>query len=511
MKSARTQSPTEHVLQQGFGAWVSQLNEDRRALLANAVEALKGDLKGQDRAFAASMGELDWARKLIGTPEHILGSNATKHGEVAEIAEVGVRRARDLLFGKAPNAFLSYGDRRLAPEDYAIGGIPVQSKFLRQLNQCLSHCQKHTVQYPDFCPVGGGYYHIPRDNYEIIAKVLAGEDRGLNPRSVDAIRNHVVQLETLGGRPFNDLVRPSIHSYQEVQQSQIMQTLDGHEKALNQQNAAIKKGIMGEHREDIEAAKSALHPSLHEAGKVGAAGAAVGAGLQLTVAVYQKWRTDGKLPTQFIANDWKDVGCKVSSGAATGSVSAVGIYLLTNYSALSAPFAAAVVSSGRVMVTLTKQYRAGDISLAEYTDLSVVATTEAGIAAAGAVFGQALIPVPILGAVIGSATVRLVTVHAKHLLQQESDVFDRLLKERFQEQVSALEREHRTILDQFNTQLLQLEHLMNRAFDVGINSRMLLLASIDVAKAYGVPDCKIIRTTEELDNYILFGNKAGEM
>lgn len=93
------------VAEQGLAAWIAQLNHERQVPLFEALNVLQDDLDGQDRAFASALVELDWVRDKVGSPEHILGSDKTKHGEIAEIAEVGIRRARDVLRERSPNAF----------------------------------------------------------------------------------------------------------------------------------------------------------------------------------------------------------------------------------------------------------------------------------------------------------------------------------------------------------------------------------------------------------------------
>ena len=61
------------------------------------AELLRSSLEGQDLAFAKAVEQISKVRDFVGSPEHILGSNLTKHGEIAEQVEVGVRNARDFL------------------------------------------------------------------------------------------------------------------------------------------------------------------------------------------------------------------------------------------------------------------------------------------------------------------------------------------------------------------------------------------------------------------------------
>ena len=491
-----------HVLAQGLAEWITQSNHERRIPLYEALDALQGELDLQEQAFGNALSEIDWVRTKIGSPENILGSEKTKHGEIAEIAEVGIRRARDILVGRTPNAFWNEADR-LGAEDYGIGGIPVQSKFINGVNNGLRHVISHAERYPDFGSNDGGFYHIPRDQHDTILRVMKGDTDGFNPRTVAAIQSKVQSIEHLRGRPFDDIVQPASHNYADVMQGKIHDTLDGHESDLSDKNRALKQQIKEEHSEEVKTAQAKAAPTLGEMGQIAAKGAAVGAGLNITVHVYKRWAQDGRPPTQFTQDDWKEIGGSALSGGTAGGISAAALYGLTNYSTLSAPFAGAVVSSGRAMVTLTQQYQNGNISYDEYTDLSLIATTEAGIAAAGAALGQALIPVPVLGAVIGSSTARLVSMHAKTLLEKEADQLAERIDLQFEQQIASLTREHRLILARLDAKMLRLGDLTSTAFDLNINAHLLLLSSMRLAEAHGVPDALIIRSTNDVDAFIL--------
>lgn len=82
----------------------------------------------QDVALDKALDRIRMVRDFVGSPENILGNPNTKHGEIAEHVEVGVRNARSLLYGEALTAEIeSVG--RTDKVDYLIDGIGVQSKF----------------------------------------------------------------------------------------------------------------------------------------------------------------------------------------------------------------------------------------------------------------------------------------------------------------------------------------------------------------------------------------------
>lgn len=500
---------TSRIADQGLAAWIAKLNQERRIPLFEALDALEADLSAQDQAFTGALSELDWVRNKIGAPEHILGNPLTKHGEIAEMAEVGIQRARAIMDDRAPDAFWNAADR-LGAEDYGIAGVGVQSKFINGVNNGLRHVLEHAERYPEFGLEDGAYYHIPKDHHESIQRILAGEAGDFHSRTIAAVKDNVQRLEEAKGRSFDDLVRPASHDYAAVQQGKISDTLDQHESELSADNEAAKEDVLNEHRDDIEAAQEEAAPTLSEAGQVVAAGAAVGAGLQSTIVIFQKWSHDGRLPNQFSREDWKEIGGSAFSGGVSGGISAGALYGITNYSALSAPLAGAVVSSGRAMVTLNQQYRSGAISLDEFVDLSIVSSTEAGITAAGAALGQATIPVPILGALIGSVTAQLVSSHAKSMLEDQQDAFLDRLDAQHEVQRASLNEEHRALLAQFEAEMTRLGDLTSTAFDLDMNAHLLMAASIQLAQAHSVPDEEIMRTNDDVDAFILGLDHAEE-
>ena len=106
-----------------------------------ASEAAARDAAGsaailnQEAAFRDAGEAIQVVRDFVGAPEHILGSDSTKHGEIAEQVHVGVRRASDLLRQRVPEAtFESVG--RLDAVDY-VDGVAIQSKYYNGLSNTL--------------------------------------------------------------------------------------------------------------------------------------------------------------------------------------------------------------------------------------------------------------------------------------------------------------------------------------------------------------------------------------
>ena len=97
---------------------------------------------------------------------------------------------------------------RTAPADYSIDGIDVQSKFYNGARNSLDGILNHLEKYPNFASADG-YYHIPKDQYEVIQRLLSGEDvEEFSEKTVRAILAKIEEIESRVGRPFLNIVNP---------------------------------------------------------------------------------------------------------------------------------------------------------------------------------------------------------------------------------------------------------------------------------------------------------------
>ncbi|STW80590.1 Uncharacterised protein [Klebsiella michiganensis] len=186
------------------------------------------------------------------------------------------------------------GVGRTAPADYLIDGVKVQSKFINGINNNLAHVLKHMEDYPDFTQ-DKAFYHIPKDTWQTIQDVIDGKPvEGMNERSLQAIREKVAEIENATGRSFADVVRPGDSNYKDVQWGKIDETLDKHDQELAEKNEVKKAEIVEEHQ-----------PSLNEAMRATAMGAAFGATFALGTGIYRKYQ-DGKniFRGEFDTEDW---------------------------------------------------------------------------------------------------------------------------------------------------------------------------------------------------------------
>lgn len=475
-----------HVIAQAAGVFVAADVAARAAFEA-------ADLARQDAAMAAAMREVDRVRDFIGSPEHILGNPHTKHGEIAEQVEVGVRNAQRILEGLKPTVS-NDGLPRNGPIDYVIDGVDVQSKFINGEAKTLKHVLEHMHKYPNFSR-NGAYYHIPKDYFEVIEKALKGDSHtGLSEKTMRGIAERAREIHRLSGQgDFGTVVRPGISNYADVQQGRVHSTLEHHESELSKRNEDLKSDIHTRHG-----------PSLAGAAQAASAGAAAGAAVRLAASVWDKHKQGKRLVAgDYTAQDWKDLGVDVVAGAAQGGISAAAIYGLTNYAQLAAPFAGAFVSSAASVGELARRYYACQISLDEFCELGMVSCIEGAVVGLAAAVGQSLIPVPVLGAILGAVAGRLLASSCRDLLERDSKAVAARLRAQEAEVLAKVDNAGQQFIESVTAWFERIGDLTTAAFDVQANVDLRLIASVQLARAHGVAEKDILQTVDDVDRFFL--------
>ncbi|MDO4700838.1 MAG: hypothetical protein Q4A69_09180 [Moraxella sp.] len=474
---------TSSVSNQAASAVIDTINQSRLA-----QEQLA--LSNQDSNFQAALKQIDKVREFVGKPEHILGSNLTKHGEIAEQAEVAITNAKDLLYGRRglDNLRATFdGVGRTAPEDYLIDGIQVQSKFVNGTNAGLQHVLRHMEKYENFGR-DSSYYHIPKEQYEIIDKIRCGEPiENLSQRSINAIQAKIKNIETLSGKSFDDVVKPSVSSYADIQQGKIHSTLDAHTQELNKTNQEIKQQIHKSHQ-----------ASFSEALQAGLGGAAVAGTIALASVLYQKHKEGKNLfQGEFTADDWQDVGIKTGVGAVGGGITGLAVYGLTNCADLAAPMAGAFVTATKGVALQITALKGGEITFNQFCTNTLYLCTDSAGVCLGAMLGQTLIPIPILGAMLGS----LAGKYATKILLEEDEKLAQQFEHALNDLITKIDVVYQNLIDKIDTEFAKFANLRQLAFDFDTNAN-LVIASIHLARAYGVPEHKILKSETDLKQFL---------
>jgi hypothetical protein len=484
--SQKTNLNAPHIAAQVTASW-SAFDRTVR------TDQLQHSLDNLNDAFTSAMGEMQRIRDFVGSPESILGNSATKHGEIAEHVHVGVTRAFDVLHGRAPSATFE-GIGRTSPIDYQVNGVDVQSKYLNGLKRTLDGVLEHARKYPDFAK-GNSEYHIPKDLYEQLQELQAtGRIEGLSDQSASTISKKLENLQRLTGRDSTDLLKPGEASYQEVQKGNIHNTIDSRAQRLT----ADKNNL-----QDAERIK--YGPSIQGLGQAAVLGAVAGGGVRVAQAFWKKWQGEGKNPFQgdFTVSDWQEIGIDTVKGASGGAIAGGTLYWLTNATDLAAPVAGSVVSGLMGIGHLLHQYHAGKISSEQFLDLSLIVASEAAIVGIATATGQSLIPIPILGALIGSMAGKLVASALKDTLGNSEQALITQLQQYQTLMLEKLDYQYRSIVTKIDQYFDNLDRFLALAFNEEVNLFLRLEASVQLAENCGVPNHLILRSSDDLDRFMM--------
>ncbi len=470
-----------HVTEQAAAEIVGILNVER---MQNLVEKIHT----QDEAFRIALEEINRVREFIGTPEHILGRLDTKHGEVAEQMEVGIRRAFDALNQRTFSAAIE-DFPRMGPVDYQIDGTDVQSKYINGAKKTLDHIRDHLERYPWFGD-NDGFYHVAKDQYAQIEMAYRGiTPEGLSDASAQKLRDKIQEAIDKTGRPFDEIIRPGSYKYSEVQLGNAPKAVDRDEQNIRRTQNETRNRIEEQHQ-----------PSFAEAVEGAAIAGVVAAGLSLGYALYKKQKA-GKSVFDLNADDWKEMGIDSAKAGGSGSVTALAIYGLTNFTEMPAPLAGAIASTARGIYIQIRLYQTGKLTEGQLIDNSMALGGEAGIVALCSVAGQAVIPMPILGGVIGSIVGKFISKIATDFLGKSGEALANAIKHRTDAALEKLDSKYQLLVTQFTADFDALGSLIEKAFDPEFNSHVVEL-SIEIAERTGVPNEQILRSRDDLDRFM---------
>lgn len=455
------------------------------------------NMQAAQDALNESLGKVENVRDFVSDPSHILGDMPTKHGEIAERVQVEIGNAQRVMQRLKPNATFD-GVGRTAAEDYLVDGLQVQSKFLNNANRSLDAVLGHMKNYPGFADEG--YYQIPKDQYEIIKKMMASSSGDYSSRSVRKCQEIIQQIEKETGKPFTDVVRPSISNYKEVQLGKIDDTLKDYETKFKIQHKEEVKNIQQKETADSQQAAHIKDATWGKAAQAAAISAVITGATMAGIKIYTKIHRGKKL-AQFTLQDWKDVGYDFSIGGMKGGVSGISIYWLTKKNVFSAPFAGAVTSTAIGVASLAYQLKKGEISEMEFSESANALSIEAGLAAVGAAVGQAVIPIPVLGAVVGSAVSKAALEISKYVIgNKEKQLIDRMQRD-YNEMIGRLDAQCKRTLQIMDDYFNQLGNYIDAALSPISAARF--YGSIELCRFLNVPEKLIIHNTKELDDFIL--------
>lgn len=493
------------VRNQIVGSIVDFINRKRLSILeeelAKILEKKSESLTNQDINFLKAMKCVNAVKDFISKPEHILGSQVTKHGEIAEQLQVSITNAKSIING-GENIYTFEGVRRTAPEDYlTISGEQVQSKFINGVKKNLEHILEHKEKYEGFTE--NGFYEIPKNHYDIIRKIINNEEvEEYKLNTLSAIKKKIKEIEEVTGKKFNEAVKPSNYSYDEVQLTKVNEVIDREEQEIRKSDVINREKISNDTENETRGAYSNSKPSFKEGIKSSVIAVAIGAGLSFSFSIYKKYK-EGKKRNDFTEEDWKEVGIETGKGGLKGGITGLGIYGFSNYTSISAPLAGAYTSTVLGILSLSKRYKENEISLSEFITSSEVLGIEASMTFLGATLGQVLIPIPILGAVLGTVTTSFLGTISKDFLKkkerEEIDKYCKFYKIRYSQIDKKYENDFIKIINKY----FEFGRLTEIVFNYDLNAMLRFEESRSLALKLEVDEKEILKNKKEIDDYFL--------
>lgn len=472
--------------EQAVASWANYLNQVR-------IDQLMEALHAQDQNWENAIESLDDALSKIGTEilERNRGGVKGMHGFIAEAAEYGIGNAREQIEGRVP-IYEWINDN--GPTDLVRNGVGIQQKFVNAGGHLsLRAVSQHFEKYPDYLSQGNKY-QIPADHYERIKYLLsipkAQADRLQAQTGEFSMKQwkEVHEFFENGTIRFED-IEPSILEYDQVQSGRIVDTFQKEKRSIKETDTKLRNSA-------YEASK----PTLGQGAKVAAVSGAIEGGTILVTEIVKK-RKAGKRIGDFNTDDWEEVFKKSGLGTIKGGVRGVTIYALTNYTATPAAVASSLCTASFGIAEQAHLLRTGKISETEFIANSEILCVDSAISALSSLVGQSLIPVPVLGAVVGNTVGTLIYQIAKdNLSKREQQLINSYLNY-LDEVERALDSKYHDYLAKLKTELVIYYKLLEKAFSP--NYAEALEGSAALALSLGVRREELLLSVADVDNYFM--------
>lgn len=474
--------------EQAVASWINYLNQVR---LDKLVEALSHEEANLEKALATIENALTTIEKDIVFNGKGRGGTSGMHGFIAEIAECGVENAQKQIEGKA-TICKWINDNGVA--DLKRGSVSIQQKFVNSGGHLsLQAVKEHLQKYPDFLE-NGGVYQIPEDHYEKIKWLLSISEDEANkmPTSNGEFSmkqwKEVNEFFTKGGVSI-DKIEPAEFRYSEVQRGTYEQTLNDKKEDLKDRNQERKN----------EAYQNSK-PTIAEGLKATAVAGLVEGGMTLCISIRKKVKSGKKLKN-FDSNDWEEIAKNTGVGTAKGSARGASIYALTNFTATPAAVASAITTASFGVAEQAHLFRKGELEAQEFIENSEMLCLDASVSALSSFAGQILIPIPVLGAVIGNTVGTMMYQVAKdNLSAREQEILMDYI-ESIQKLDTDLQTQYAEFLVTINEDAKKFITILDKAFVPDIS--MAFSGSVELANACGVPTEEILDSSEKIRSYFL--------
>jgi len=479
---------------QCIGAYVNCLNNLRIQDLHNAMKIIEDEARGVILNKDNASKILNYTRDNI---EDVIlkkrGGDYGGHGFIAEFAEAGIVNARRAIEGLNPIVKVLNDN---GPADLLIGRNTIQMKFYNNLRDELDQSFLYSAKMKMM---------FPKDHVLVFEKIMAGakevefNGKRLSIKQITDIRQTINDItKSKGLTSYKSWMKSSVLNYNDAQKNSIHSLLDSEEKNIRKTVRLKQQELNGKR---LVAQKHAL-PNLKEAGKVARNAAFLQGGLALLSSVYGKYK-EGKSIFEFEESDWLDCGLETVEGAVKGYISGFAIYGHTNVCKMSAPNASAFVTVTYGMIDIITKFRTSRLTEEEFINLVTLSALDASFATIGACIGQIMIPIPVLGSVVGSIATSIIWEIGKGILNEREQNIIQDYKENLNSYIKTLDENYLVIYNEIIEKYKKLGEIQAYSFDLSINTKLRFEYSIEMAESLEIEDNKILHDLSEIDNFFL--------
>ena len=285
----------------------------------------------------------------------------------------------------------------------------------------------------------------------------------------------------------NDL-EPSQNAYVSVQSGNIDNTLND-----------VQNEIEETHHDQQEAAYEQSKPSFAEGAKATAIAAVIEGGTAFVTEVVKKRKE--KDFRSFSEDDWIEILGKTGIGTLRGGVRGSSIYVMSNYTATPAAVASGLVTAAFGVAEQAHRLRTKEITETEFLENAQIVCLDASVSAVSSLLGQALIPIPVLGAIIGNTVGTMLYQIGKNNLAEREQKLLAGYAENQKKLDAELAAHYQQQIDMLNQELEVYMVLLNQAFAADIKKSF--YGSIKLACYVGVANEEILKSKEEIDHYFM--------
>lgn len=457
------------------------------------LQELSEALSKQEINYENALEQLKKLTDFVHDPKHILGSELTKHGEVAEHVQVRFSNAEDLIDGKSKShELMNEGLDRISKTDYLRYGKMVQAKAYNSPRNTLKAISMHLDKYPEFLKEDG-VYDIPKDQYDILKDIYV---RGETNRSSltktsngneETIYKAIKEFEAKNNVKFGKKIFPMKANQADVQIGKVNETIKKEKDVIDKKNNQNSQKIEQEHQ-----------PTMREGVKATAVAAVVEGATTFAIEFYKK-KKEKKEISNFTNEDWIYIFKKCGISVGKGSIRGASLYALTNFANTPAPVANAMITATFGMVTQAKLLYEDKIDVEDFIDNSELMCLDVSMSTLSSLLGQIMIPIPIVGAIIGNALgTTMLQISQTYLDDKEKNLLSKY-REKYELSYDSFKKEHEEKLYLILESYTKENQLLNLVFSDDFNANF--KNSIVLCDTYLDNKDHIIRTDEDIDDF----------